>query len=135
MGKLKAASVSVCVNITLLLSKIFVAIITGSVGLLAESVHSSFDLIASMLAYAGIKKAEEPDDYTHLYGHEKYENLSSLLQAFIITGTSFIVMWEAYHKLKNYAAKLKSGQMNLKTAFTEFGLYLLFSSYILNKKK
>jgi SAM-dependent methyltransferase len=40
----------------------------------------------------------------------------------------------AYHKLKNYAAKLKSGQMNLKTAFTEFGLYLLFSSYLLNKK-
>ena len=101
MGKLKAASISVGINITLLLSKIFVAIITGSVGLLAEAIHSSFDLIASVLAFIGIRKAEEPDDNTHHYGHEKFENLSSLLQALLITGTSFIVMWEAYHKFKN----------------------------------
>lgn len=103
MGKLKAASISVGINITLLLSKIIVAIITGSVGLLAEAIHSSFDLIASVLAFIGIKKAEEPDDTTHHYGHEKFENLSSLLQALLITGTSFIVMWEAYHKFKNPA--------------------------------
>lgn len=101
MGKLRAASVSIGINIVLLASKIFVSIITGSVGLLAESIHSSFDLIASVLAYIGIKKAEEPDDHTHHYGHEKFENLSSLLQALLITGTSFIIMWEAYHKYKN----------------------------------
>jgi cation diffusion facilitator family transporter len=101
MGKLRAASVSIGINIALLLSKIIAAIITGSVGLLAEAIHSSFDLIASVLAFIGIKKAEEPDDLNHHYGHEKFENLSSLLQALIITGTSFIVMWEAYHKFKN----------------------------------
>jgi len=60
-------------------------------------------LIASVLAFVGIKLAEEPDDHNHHYGHEKFENLSSLIQALLITGTSFIVMWEAYQKFKNPA--------------------------------
>jgi cation diffusion facilitator family transporter len=103
MGKLKAASVSVGVNIALLLSKLVISFITGSVGLLAEAIHSSFDLVASVLAYVGIRKAEQPDDHTHHYGHEKFENLSSLLQTLLITGTSFIIIWEAYHRFKNPA--------------------------------
>jgi cation diffusion facilitator family transporter len=97
-NKLKAATTSIMVNLCLLVSKITIAIITGSIGLIAESVHSLFDMVASILAYLGIKKAEEPDDPSHHYGHEKYENLSSLLQALLITGTSFIIMWEAYQK-------------------------------------
>ncbi len=98
MGKLKAALVSIAINVTLLISKVGVAVITGSVGIFAEAIHSSFDLISSVLAYFGIKKAEEPDDTSHHYGHDKFENLSSLLQALLITGTSFFVMFEAYHK-------------------------------------
>lgn len=40
----------------------------------------------------------------------------------------------AYEKLKNYAEKYKNGQMDLQTAFTHFGMNLLFSSYHLNDK-
>jgi len=98
-GKLGAATVSIGVNVALLLSKITVAFITGSIGLYAESAHSLFDLLASALAYLGIRKAEEPEDYSHHFGHEKFENLSSLLQALLITGTAFVVMFEAYQKL------------------------------------
>lgn len=100
MGKkLGAAALSIGVNVTLLLSKIAAAVLTGSIGLYAESAHSLFDLLASVLAYLGIKKAEEPSDETHHFGHEKFENLSSLLQAMLITGTAGIVMFEAYQKL------------------------------------
>jgi cation diffusion facilitator family transporter len=97
-SKLKAASVSISVNVVLLFSKIIVAILTGSIGLIAESAHSLFDLLASFLAYLGIKKAEQPSDDKHHFGHHKFENLSSMLQALLITGTSFIVIWESYHK-------------------------------------
>jgi len=98
--KLKAAAVSISVNTTLLISKIALALLTNSIGLLAESAHSLFDLLASVLAWLGIKKAEEPDDHNHHYGHEKFETLSSFLQALLITGTAFIVMWEAYKKFQ-----------------------------------
>lgn len=97
-NKLKAAATSISINMVLAASKIFMALVTGSIGLLAESAHSLFDLLASVLAYLGIKKAEQPDDHTHHYGHEKFETLSSLLQAILITGTAFIIMWEAYKK-------------------------------------
>lgn len=100
MGKkLGAAKMSMLVNISLLASKIILALVTGSIGLLAESAHSAFDLIASGLAYLGIKKAEEPSDRTHGYGHDKFENLSSLLQAMLIAITAVFVIYEAYHKM------------------------------------
>jgi cation diffusion facilitator family transporter len=100
MGKkLGAASLSVGVNLALLASKLIIAAMTGSIGLYAESAHSLFDLLASVLAYLGIRKADEPSDETHHFGHEKFENLSSLLQAMLITGTAAVVIFEAYQKL------------------------------------
>jgi cation diffusion facilitator family transporter len=100
MGKkLGAASFSIWVNSALLLAKILVAAFTGSIALYAESAHSLFDLLASVLAYLGIKKASEPSDHNHHFGHEKFENLSSLLQAMLITGTAFVVLFEAWQRL------------------------------------
>ncbi len=116
-GKLGAAAVSVGVNVTLLASKIAAAVLTGSIGLYAESAHSLFDLLASVLAYVGIRKAEEPSDETHHFGHEKFENLSSLLQAMLITGTAGIVMFEAYQKL--------SGPIVVENSEIGIGLMLL----------
>jgi cation diffusion facilitator family transporter len=101
-NKLGAASFSIGVNTALLASKIIAAFITNSIGLYAESAHSFFDLVASVLAYLGIRKAEEPSDKTHHFGHdEKFENLSSLLQALLITGTAFVVIFEAYQKFSS----------------------------------
>jgi len=100
-GKLGAAKLSMLVNISLLATKIAAAFITNSIGLYAESVHSLFDLVASVLAYLGVRKAEEPSDKTHHYGHEKYETLSSLLQALLITGTAFVILFEAWQRLSS----------------------------------
>lgn len=97
--KLQASTISVGINIVLLISKIIVAGVTGSIGLYAEAAHSLFDLLASFLAYLGIKKTEEPGDDNHHFGHEKFENLSSLLQALIIFGTATVILFEAYQKL------------------------------------
>ncbi|MFA6888206.1 MAG: cation diffusion facilitator family transporter [Candidatus Woesearchaeota archaeon] len=108
-NKLKAATTSIVINLTLLTSKIIAAYITGSIALIAECAHSLFDMVASILAYVGIKKAEQPEDHTHLYGHEKFENLSSLLQALLITGTAFIIMWEAYKKFSEHGVVENSG--------------------------
>ena len=97
-SKLKAAATSLGINLTLLAGKIAVAAWTGSIAIMAEAAHSFFDMLASLLAYLGIKIAEQPDDSTHPYGHEKFETLSSLLQALLITGTAVIVLWESYQK-------------------------------------
>lgn len=118
MQKLGAAKTSIFVNMVLMSSKIFVAYITGSMGLYAESAHSFFDLVASVLAYLGIKKADEPEDHSHHFGHEKFENLSSVLQAILITGTAFVVVFEAYQKLSAPS----------KVEFSEIGIALMLIS-------
>jgi cation diffusion facilitator family transporter len=116
--KLGAASLSIGVNVALLATKAGAAYITGSMGLLAESAHSLFDLLASVLAYVGIKKADEPSDESHHYGHYKYENLSSLLQGLLITATAAIIMYEAWQKL--------SAPGNVE--FSEVGIVLMLLS-------
>lgn len=97
--KLRAASFSIGVNVFLILMKLVVAFVTGSLAILAELAHSFFDMLASMFAYLGIKKAGEPADETHHYGHEKYENLSSLAQTVLIVITSMLVIYEAISRI------------------------------------
>jgi cation diffusion facilitator family transporter len=127
--KLGAAGLSIGVNVTLLISKIIVATITGSIGLYAESAHSLFDLLASVLAYLGIKKAEEPEDRTHHFGHEKFENLSSMLQALLITGTAFVVMFEAYQKFSD-PGKLESSELGIALMLISIPITLFTSKYL-----
>jgi cation diffusion facilitator family transporter len=93
--KLRASSVSVYVNVMLLSIKIVVGVLTGSLGILAEVAHSLLDLAASGSAYLGIKSANVPPDAEHLYGHEKYEPLSSLVQTALLAITCIWIFYEA----------------------------------------
>jgi len=93
--KLRASSVSVYVNVMLLSIKIVVGVLTGSLGILAEVAHSLLDLAASGFAYLGIKSASLPPDAEHLYGHEKYESLSSLIQTALLGITCIWIFYEA----------------------------------------
>jgi len=111
--KLSAAKFSIIANLFLIALKLSVALYTGSLGILAEFAHSFFDLIASLLAYAGIRKADEPPDETHHYGHEKFENVSSLLQTILIAVTSLVIIYEAYSKLASGIHVVNEGMVGL----------------------
>lgn len=98
-GKIRAAFVSVAVNLFLILVKGGVGVLAGSIGLIAEAVHSLTDLTASILAVWGIHRAEQPPDAHHAFGHARYENLSSLLQMLIIGIASGILIWESIMRM------------------------------------
>jgi cation diffusion facilitator family transporter len=127
--KLGAAGLSMGVNAALLISKIIVAFITGSIGLYAESAHSLFDFLASVLAYLGIKKAGEPEDHSHHFGHEKFENLSSMLQALLITGTACIVMFEAFQKF-SAPGRIESSEIGIALMLISIPVTFLTSRYL-----
>ncbi|MBI2133589.1 cation transporter [Candidatus Woesearchaeota archaeon] len=102
MGKKSdAAFISIAINVALISGKIFVYVFTGSISIMAEAVDSFFDLVASVLAYFGVRKAEQPDDEDHPYGHEKFETLSSFVQALLIIVTAFFIFWKAYDRIRN----------------------------------
>ena len=73
--KTRAAALSIASNSALILLKVVAGAITGSVAILSEAMHSSIDLIASIVAFISVRKADEPADADHRYGHEKIENL------------------------------------------------------------
>ena len=76
--------------------------VTGSVAILTEAVHSSIDLVASVVAFVSVRKADAPADDRHRYGHEKIENLSAAIEGILILVGSAAIAFEAIRHLANH---------------------------------
>ena len=98
-AKSGAAALSIASNSTLILLKVAAGSITGSVAILSEAMHSSIDLIASIVAFISVRKADEPADEEHRYGHEKIENLSAAIEGMLILVGSAVIAFEAIRHL------------------------------------
>ncbi len=99
--KQRTAALSIASNSALILLKVVAGTITGSVAVLTEAVHSSIDLIASIVAFFSVRKAGEPADEGHRYGHEKIENLSAALEGILILVGSAAIAFAAIRRLIN----------------------------------
>ncbi len=91
------SSVGAAVGLTTL--KIVVALLTGSLGILAEAAHSGLDLVAALMTFFAVRVADKPADATHNYGHYKIENLSAFLEAVLLLVTAVWVIYEAIRRL------------------------------------
>ena len=96
---LQATKVIAGANVFLIVSKVAVVLLTGSIGVIAVLVDSCFDMLGAALAYAGIKKGSEPADSDHHFGHSKYEALSSVGQLALIAMTALLIVAEAGRRL------------------------------------
>jgi cation diffusion facilitator family transporter len=97
--KSRAALVSIASNTTLIALKLVAGLITGSVGLISDAVHSLMDLIASIIALASVRKSDLPADTTHRYGHEKLEDLVAGAQALLLMFGAVFIGFEAIRRL------------------------------------
>jgi len=97
--KQRMAALSVGSNSALILLKVVAGTITGSVAILSEAVHSSIDLIASLVAFVSVRKADEPADESHRYGHEKVENLAAAIEGVLILVGSAAIAFAAIRRL------------------------------------
>lgn len=97
--KQRTAALSVASNSALILLKVVAGTLTGSVVILTEAVHSSVDLIASVVALVSVRKAEEPADESHRYGHEKVENLAAAIEGVLILVGSAAIAFAAVRRL------------------------------------
>ena len=79
--------------------KFIVGILTGSLGLLSEALHSCLDLVASMVTFFSVRMADKPADKEHHFGHGKVENLSALIQTILLLATCVWIVYEAIQRL------------------------------------
>ena len=98
-SKTRAAGVSIASNAALIALKIAAAAITGSVAIASEAIHSAIDLLASIVAFVSVRKADEPADDTHHYGHQKAENLAAAIEGMLILVGSGVIVYEAVSRL------------------------------------
>ena len=93
--KVAAARASIVSDIALLTLKLIVGVMFGLVSVLSEALHSMMDLIAAIIANYSVRKAVEPRDAEHPYGHGKYENLSGAIGVILIFIAAGIIIIEA----------------------------------------
>lgn len=96
--KPKAAAVSIASNTALIILKLIAGILTGSVSLLAEAIHSVMDLIAAIVAFISVRIADKPADAEHHFGHGKAENISGVIEGLLIFVAACIIINEAVHR-------------------------------------
>ena len=94
-----AATLSVASNALLIALKIAAGAITGSIAIITEAAHSTIDLLASVIALVSVRKADEPPDPEHPYGHEKLENLAAAIEGMLIVVGAGIIVYEATRRL------------------------------------
>ncbi len=97
--KQRIASVSILSNTVLVLLKLMAGIMTNSVSILSEAIHSGLDLLAAIIAFIAVRISSSPPDSRHRYGHGKFENLSGTIEALLIFVAAIWIMVEAYDKL------------------------------------
>jgi cation diffusion facilitator family transporter len=97
--KMRAAGLSIVSNVTLIALKVVAGAVTGSVAILTEALHSAIDLIASIVAWFSVRKADVPADEDHRYGHYKLEDLAAAIEGILILVGSGVIAFEAIRKL------------------------------------
>lgn len=95
----RAAVLAIAANGALMVLKITVGLVFGSVALLGDGVDSAQDLIASGLAFFSIRLALQPADATHPYGHGKAESLAAMSQAALIAGGAVFISVTAIRRM------------------------------------
>ena len=94
-----AALGSIGSALVLLALKIFLAVVTGSLGVLSEALHSGLDLIAAILTFLSVRVSDRPADSGHTYGHGKFENFSAFVETGLLLATSVYIIVEAFTRL------------------------------------
>jgi cation diffusion facilitator family transporter len=97
--KTRAAALSIASNSLLIALKLAAGVVTGSIAIITEALHSSIDLMASVIAYFSVRKAEEPADESHPYGHQKVENLAAAIEGMLILVGAAVIVYESLRRL------------------------------------
>ncbi|HIY58596.1 MAG TPA: cation diffusion facilitator family transporter [Candidatus Tetragenococcus pullicola] len=86
-------------NLILFIGKILVGGLTGSVSIMADAMNSLSDMISSFLTLVGFKIAAKPADKNHPYGHKRFEYISGLAVALIVTAVGAEFLKTSFKKI------------------------------------
>ncbi len=103
-GSSGAAKLSIIIVVGLIVLKVVVGVITGSLSVLAQAVDSFLDLFAVSVTFLAIRIAARPADEEHPFGHGKAENIAAIIQAILIFIAGGSIIYSAVRRIQTHAA-------------------------------
>ncbi len=97
--KKRVTLLSLLAAISLTSFKLIIGILTGSLGILSEALHSGLDLVAAAITFYAVRISDKPVDADHHYGHGKFENVSALAETLLLFMTCLWIIYEAVRRL------------------------------------
>ena len=94
-----AAVLSITSNAVIIILKFVAGIISGSISIISEAIHSLSDCLASVLTFFAVIKSSEPADRDHPFGHGKYEDMSGFIEGGLIIFAALYIIYESGKKL------------------------------------
>src|SRR3954470_3015004 len=94
--KSRVAVVSIFASAAMAATKFVVGIAIGSLALVSEALHSSVDLVATVITWMVVRVSDQPADEEHHYGHGKIESLSALgviALLYVLAGGIVVQAW------------------------------------------
>lgn len=101
--KMRVAAISVAASATMAAVKFAVGVAIGSIALISEALHSSVDLVATVITWIVVRFSDRPADDKHHYGHGKFESLSALGVIALLYVLAGGILVTAYNHLREGA--------------------------------
>jgi cation diffusion facilitator family transporter len=120
------ARLSIYSNSLLLILKLAIGFFMGSISVLSEALHSGIDLLAAVIANYSVKKAGQPADDEHRFGHGKFENVSGTVEAILIFVVAIIILYKSIVKI------LGNQTIEIDSSLIGIGIVIMGISTIVN---
>jgi cation diffusion facilitator family transporter len=99
-AKTRVAAISVFASASMAAAKFVVGIIIGSLALISEALHSSVDVVATIITWMVVRVSDRPADDEHHYGHGKLESIAALGVIALLYVLAGGILVEAYSRLR-----------------------------------
>jgi len=86
---------SIAANVFLITGKFIVGLITGSLSILADAIHSVSDMLTDIAVLLGLYFGSKEPDSSHPYGHGKLETLAAIAIALGLLGVGLGMIYYA----------------------------------------
>ena len=97
--KAGATKLLIGVVIGLIVVKVVVGWLTGSISVLAQAADSLLDLFAAIITFSAIRIAAKPADTEHPYGHGKVEDIAGAGQGILIFVAGGLIIYAAINRI------------------------------------
>src|ERR1700716_3418633 len=100
-AKSRVAVISIFASAGMAAAKFVVGVAIGSLALISEALHSSVDVVATVITWLVVRVSDRPADAEHHYGHGKLESVSALgviAMLYVLAGGILVESWSRLHE-------------------------------------